>query len=210
MACCLTAPSHHLNQFWLIIIEAHWHLPEGNIAETALDISHNKVFFENCTFENIATSFRGQWVNATRHMTAVVWICILAPIPLTVFQLNMKFDQNLECFSLKYDQPITAKFCTRHDSYTVVTCVKFRVISWVHFKPEYWKFWLNFEFDRNIVSGTGAWCPIIHVKTLQLTWRWGTSGWQHKQSVQAIQYWWLSARLQYLQWVSNGDTAVLH
>ena len=32
----------------------------------------------------------------------------------------------------------------------------FVVISRVHFKPEHCKFWSNFEFDRNIVSGTGA------------------------------------------------------
>ena len=32
----------------------------------------------------------------------------------------------------------------------------FVVIGSVRFKPELCKFWLNFEFDRNIVSGTGA------------------------------------------------------
>ena len=30
MACCLTAPSHYLNQCWVIISEALWHSPEGN------------------------------------------------------------------------------------------------------------------------------------------------------------------------------------
>ena len=36
-------------------------------------------------------------------------------------------------------------------------CVQnFIVISRVHLKPEHFKFWSNFEFDRNIVSGTGA------------------------------------------------------
>ena len=42
MACCLTAPSHYLNQCWLIINEARWHLAE--VKKTALDITHNKVF----------------------------------------------------------------------------------------------------------------------------------------------------------------------
>ena len=50
---------------------------------------------------------------------------ILAPVPLTVFRLNSKFDKNLECANWKYAQPIARKFCTRHDSYTVVTCAKF-------------------------------------------------------------------------------------
>ena len=48
-----------------------------------------------------------------------------APVPLTVFQSNSKFDKNLECCSLKYAQLITTKFCTHHDSFTVVTCAKF-------------------------------------------------------------------------------------
>ena len=30
MACCLTAPSHYLNQFWLIISKVQWHSSEGN------------------------------------------------------------------------------------------------------------------------------------------------------------------------------------
>ena len=50
---------------------------------------------------------------------------VLVPVPLMVFRSNSKFDKNLECYSLKYGQPITKKFCTRHDSVTVVTCAKF-------------------------------------------------------------------------------------
>ena len=30
MACCLTAPSHYLNQCWLLISKALWHLPVSN------------------------------------------------------------------------------------------------------------------------------------------------------------------------------------
>ena len=33
MACCLTAPSHYLNQCWLIITKVQWCLSEGNFAE---------------------------------------------------------------------------------------------------------------------------------------------------------------------------------
>ena len=32
----------------------------------------------------------------------------------------------------------------------------FIAISWAQFKPEHSKLWSNFEFDRNLVSGTGA------------------------------------------------------
>ena len=53
--------------------------------------------------------------------------CALAPVPLTIFRSNSKFDQNLQCSGLKCTLLITIimKFCTRHDSVTVVTCAKF-------------------------------------------------------------------------------------
>ena len=54
------------------------------------------------------------WWSVSRH-----------PIPLMVFRSNSKFDQNLECCSLKHAQLIATKFCTCHDSYTVVICAKF-------------------------------------------------------------------------------------
>ena len=38
MACCLTAPSHYLNQCWLILSEVLWHLLERNFTGGALAI----------------------------------------------------------------------------------------------------------------------------------------------------------------------------
>ena len=39
MACCLTAPSHYLNQCWLIISKVKWHSSEGNfIRDTSATI----------------------------------------------------------------------------------------------------------------------------------------------------------------------------
>ena len=40
MACCLTAPSHYLNQCWLIISEVQWHSSEGNFTGDTLAINH--------------------------------------------------------------------------------------------------------------------------------------------------------------------------
>ena len=40
MAWCLTAPSHYLNQSWLIIIDVQWHLSEGNFMRYALAINN--------------------------------------------------------------------------------------------------------------------------------------------------------------------------
>ena len=35
MACCLAAPSHYLNQCWLIISKVQWHSSEGNFTKDA-------------------------------------------------------------------------------------------------------------------------------------------------------------------------------
>ena len=52
MACCLTAPSHYLNQCWLVIYGTHLHLAEGNFEVIVLDTTHYKVF-GNCWRWNI-------------------------------------------------------------------------------------------------------------------------------------------------------------
>ena len=62
-------------------------------------------------------------------MAASRWIPVtkgLAPVPLSIFRSNSKFDENSECSSFEYTRPITTIFCTRHDSDTVVTCAKYR------------------------------------------------------------------------------------
>ena len=50
----------------------------------------------------------------------------LAPVPLSIFRSNSKFDENSERSSFAYTRPITTILCTRHDSDTVETCAKYR------------------------------------------------------------------------------------
>ena len=40
MACCLMAPSHYLNQYWLIISKVLWHFSEGNFTAGISAINH--------------------------------------------------------------------------------------------------------------------------------------------------------------------------
>ena len=40
MACCLTAPSHYLNQCWLIISKVEWHLSKCNFTRDTSAINH--------------------------------------------------------------------------------------------------------------------------------------------------------------------------
>ena len=101
--------------------------------------------------------------------------------PTNVFWSNSKFNKNLECSSSKYTELIAKKFCLCHDNYTVVACANLFFIGTIHFKPEHCIFWSNFEFDRNIISGTGArvTCPIcpkehmlVHPGRTFTFWQW--------------------------------------
>ena len=40
MACCLTVPSHHLNQYWLIIKTVLWHLSVANFTKDTSAVNH--------------------------------------------------------------------------------------------------------------------------------------------------------------------------
>ena len=62
MACCLTAPSHYLNQRWFIVSEVLWHAPERNFTVIdQVDILYSEL--ENYNVKIIVTCRRGQWVN---------------------------------------------------------------------------------------------------------------------------------------------------
>ena len=69
MACCLTAPSHYLNQCWLITRGVLWHTSESSFAGIAQGIDSGYEF-EKDILKNIFKSPRGQWVNAA----IVSWI----------------------------------------------------------------------------------------------------------------------------------------
>ena len=63
MACCLTAPSHYLNQCWLITSKVYWHssraipqqIPQPSVNKISLKITYSK-------FHSYLP--RGQWVNS--------------------------------------------------------------------------------------------------------------------------------------------------
>ena len=62
MACCLTAPSHYLNQCWLIIRKVQWYSSEDNFTSNVSAINQwNKL--GNYLYKIPLKSPRGQWVN---------------------------------------------------------------------------------------------------------------------------------------------------
>ena len=69
MVCCLTAPSHYLNQCWLIISEVQWHSYQCNFRRDAPTINHLNPF-ENYIFKISLKFPRGQWVEIPTPMSA--------------------------------------------------------------------------------------------------------------------------------------------
>ena len=62
----LAAPSHYLNQYWIIINGTRWPLDEGNFTVNMLDISHYRVFDNYIHIWNNCYIPRGRWVNSLR------------------------------------------------------------------------------------------------------------------------------------------------
>ena len=84
MACCLTAPSHYLNQCWLIIRGVLWHSSENSFAGIAQGINAGYEF-EKDILKIIFKSPRGQWVNSS-------W-------PNTIFSVPPEATRKLQGFS---------------------------------------------------------------------------------------------------------------
>ena len=61
MACCLMAPSHYLNQCWLILSKVQWHSSESIFTRATSAIYHWRLR-ENWLSQISFKSPRGQWV----------------------------------------------------------------------------------------------------------------------------------------------------
>ena len=72
MACCLTAPSHYLNQCWLIICGVLHHSPEVSSTGNAYESNHYNAF-ENYLFKIKVTIPRVQW---GKHLNTKYTHCI--------------------------------------------------------------------------------------------------------------------------------------
>ena len=71
MAWCLTAPSHYLNQCWLIINGTVWHSPKTNFMRSS---RYQVVKWAwKHTWNITSTSLRGQWVNHSSADKDGVW-----------------------------------------------------------------------------------------------------------------------------------------
>ena len=102
MACCLTAPSHYLNQCWLIIRGVLWHTSESSFAGIAQGIDSGYEF-EKDILKNIFKSPRGQWVNPsniTLHNSTAIYL-YLTHLPWTKWPQLCR--QHFEMHFLEYE-----------------------------------------------------------------------------------------------------------
>ena len=63
MACCLMAPSHYLNQCWLIISEVQWHPSENNFTRNNSAINHYGWLKKHLYEILLKSPNPGLWVN---------------------------------------------------------------------------------------------------------------------------------------------------
>ena len=75
MACCLMAPSHYLDQCWIIIKGALQHSTDSSFTS-----GHELNVFRDYTFKIITKSPRGQWVNISwkniNTCSSVWWLAV--------------------------------------------------------------------------------------------------------------------------------------
>ena len=119
-----------------------------------------------------------QFCRFSQKLIILIIHVTLAPVPLSIFRSNSKFDENSECSSFEYTRLITMIFCTRHDSDTVVngfsqwvrglhmlSVIPLAFLMW-HVMKEH----VNFGLDDNMLFTTKKW--------KQLAERWILSVWR--------------------------------
>ena len=93
MACCLTAPSHYLNQCWLIIRKVQWYSSEDNFTSDISAINHwNKL--ENYLYKIHWNLPGGQWVKAPygiKNVYTSAHITIVPHSPTTQSKIPLEF-----------------------------------------------------------------------------------------------------------------------
>ena len=98
MACCLTAPSHYLNQCWLMISEVLWYSPDSHSTENTSYLLLKWVW--NLLFETVVKSPRGQWVNLIvgyATLASITEAAILVPYHCQVTATLQMPDLQMSC-----------------------------------------------------------------------------------------------------------------
>ena len=106
MACCLTAPSHYLNQCWLIISKVQRHSSEGNFAIDTPALNHWN-YLGNYLSKISFKSHRGHWVNVfvLTKISVVILANICVPTVFLVCNSRCKIHYSIDIYNLHYIPP---------------------------------------------------------------------------------------------------------
>ena len=92
MACCLTAPSHHLNQWLLLLSEVLWHSPDSNF--TSAQITILCIEFENYPLKiTVEPLWKGQEI--------LTKVAKFGPFPRTIFYKSCLFYPSWQATSFE-------------------------------------------------------------------------------------------------------------
>ena len=103
MACCLTAPSHYLNQCWLIISKVLWHSSEDIIIRFEDTNQYSKI--EYYIFEITLRSPRGQWVKCQdicKKSDDKVWVSQIGGSALDGVNFQIWDQVKLHCWMTRF------------------------------------------------------------------------------------------------------------
>ena len=81
MACCLTAPSHYLNQCWLIISKVQWHPSESNFTRESSSVPEIRlkiIYLKFCSNLPGTNDLMGCSHNMRVYMG--VWVCAMCSL----------------------------------------------------------------------------------------------------------------------------------
>ena len=116
MVCCLTAPSHYLNQCWLIVSMDQWRLSKCNFTRDTPAIKH-EISASICLNKISFKSPRGQWVKLSSYtdMAAV-----------TFWKKNYTSVPNY-CQSVSPKQTILEEDWELFSNFTSILCLWFEI-----------------------------------------------------------------------------------
>ena len=103
MACCLMAPSHYLNQCWLIMSKVQRHSSEGNFTIDTSAINH-WIYLENYLSKISFKSPRGQWVNRSNDPSQTTYITKISYQLASLRQYLSITSRHIETYSLSWLQ----------------------------------------------------------------------------------------------------------
>ena len=123
MACCLTAPSHYLNQCWQIIGEVLWHSFEGNFRENAPYI-YPLYDTEYHEFKITAAFPSGWWITSLWPSDAILGLKRYTGTPVyRGYGGTDMYRDTQKQITIRHDTFVTYTKLERNTKYTLTTSI---------------------------------------------------------------------------------------